>query len=174
MELANKEPDTHAPMQTMVVKKHRSAWSTVAFIFLLLAIVAGVAAFWAWSQWQEAESRLLNADNDKTAMQLAITKAKTEAETLQTQINEQKAATGNDEEQIKQTAKDHNSYLSVQATNPAVAVTKQDADQAIATVTGSNLTYKAYLKKVNNTWHVVYSGQAAPSAEVVKQYGLKI
>lgn len=34
--------------------------------------------------------------------------------------------------------------------------------------------YKLYLKKVNDTWMVVYSGQNVPSAEIVKQFDIKL
>ncbi len=174
MQLSNGETDKQ---QVIVQKKKRSGWSTMAMLFLLLFAVAAGTSAWFWYMWQNDHLALNDAKNDTSASEQTISNLRTELGKANQTIKDvtEQGAGMTDEEMIKSAAKNHNDLLATPLVNATVALDKKDGEQAIATVSdNSGGAYKAYVKKVNGSWAVVWSGQNTPPTEVITQYGIKI
>ncbi len=172
----NAEPSTIAaePRQTTVIKKSRSAWSTVAFFFLLLLLIALGAIAWMYFMWQDSQNQAASSKTELTSAQATISSLREKIATSNGEASAQAQTPVNDEADIKTAAKNYNDSLANPFKNPKIEVAKKDGSQAIAMVSEGVAGYKLYLKKVNDTWMVVYSGQNVPPAEIVKQFDIKL
>ena len=178
----NRQSETPAPTpaQTQVVekptlvKRRGSAWSTFAFFLLILLLMAVAALAWLWFSRQDALNQVGERNAELNASQVTIGNLR---EQLGAKNGEETAianAPVNDEEQIRSAVKDYNNALATPLTDATIEVTKRDGNLAIASVGNVTAGYKAYLKKVNGAWLVVWSGQNTPPADTVKQFDLKL
>lgn len=164
---------TQATPQPVVVKK-RSAWSTVAFLFLLLLLLSLGASAWLWSMWQDSQNDVATSKSELTAATTTIANLREQLGKANGQVAAEAALPINDEEAIKTAVKNYNDTMATPLKNVKIEVAKKDGSQAIASVADATSGYKAYLKKVNNEWMVVWTGQNTPPADVVAQFGLTI
>lgn len=168
------QPTVAAAPAPTVVKKSRSAWSTVAFFFMLLLLIAAGCAAWMWMMWQDSHNQLVSTKSQLTAAETTIAGLRDKV----SQANGEAAALAkqpvNDEALIKVAAKTYNDALATPLKNPTITVTKKDGAQAIATVADLTSGYKVFLKKVNNTWVAFFAGQNVPPADIAQQFGLTI
>lgn len=175
MQLSHGETDKQ---HVVVQKQRRSGWSTVAMLFLLLFAVAAGTAAWFWYMWQADHTSLTDARTTTSKSEQTITGLRNELsnakESLSAATNS--AANKTDEDMIKAAALQHDRLLTPPTANPEVKMTKKDGNQAIASVgdSASGAGYMAYLKKVDNQWFVVWSGQNTPPSDVITLYGIKI
>ena len=167
------EPQTVNKQPVKPVKK-RSAWSTVAFLFALLMLVAAGAFAWSYYMWKDTQKQL-------TAKQSEIAAAQTQINGLREQLG---IATGkaqaeatlptNDESLITDAVKSYNGSLASPLADSKVTIAQRTETQALANVANSTASYKVYLKKASNKWVVVWSGTGTPAQDVIDRYGLKI
>lgn len=157
-----------------VVVKKRSIWSTVAFTFLiLLLITAGVAA-WLWFMWQDGQSQNSAVRSDLSSANSTIADLREKLGVKNGQAAAEDNMPDNDEANIAAATKSYNASLANPLKDVKVEVVKRDGNQAVANVSDVTSGYKAYLKKANGQWVVVWSGQNEPDENVVKQFGLDI
>lgn len=174
MQLSHGETDKQ---HVVVQKQRRSGWSTVAMLFLLLFAVAAGTAAWFWYMWQTDHTSLSDARTTTSTSAQTISSLRDELSKAKASLSEATNSVANktDEEQIKLAAKSHNALLATPLPNVTVKLDKTEGSQAIATVSdNSGGAYKAYLKKADGMWAVVWSGQNAPTTEVKTQYGITI
>lgn len=157
-----------------VVVKKRSGWSTVAFLFLLLMVIAFGVAAWFWLMWQESENRFAANKTDLTNAQMQVANLREQLGVKNGAAEAVQNLPVNDEQAIKTAVKDYNAAFATPLADVKIELAKRDGNQAIATVAGAVAGYKVYLKKVENAWVVVWSGQNVPPADVVKQFDLKL
>lgn len=168
------EPVTAGSDQRATVVKKRSAWSTVAFLFLLLLLIALGASAWLWTMWQDSQNQVSANKSDLTAATATIANLREQLGKANGQAEAEAALPVNDEETIKTAVKNFNASLAAPVKDAKVEVTKKDGDQAIATVADTTAGYKVYLKKTDQSWTAVWSGQNTPPADVISRFGLKL
>lgn len=174
MQLSNGET---AKQQIITQKKRRNPWSTVAMVFLLLFVITAALAAWFWYMWQDNQVALSTANETESAAEQTIANLRQELgktqDSLASAANSVANKTG--EEMIKSAAKNHNDLLATPLQNATVKIDKTEANQAIATVSDNGGgAYKAWLKKSDGMWAVVWSGQNTMPADMKTQYGMTI
>ncbi len=167
--------DTHttpSPQSAGIVKKTRSAWSTVAFFFLLLLMISLGVAAWLWSSWQNAENQTALSKSEVKSAQSTIADLRQKLGEAHGQAAAEAGMPINDEALIKEVVTRYNAALASPLKDIKIDVTRREGNQAIASVSDVTAGYKAYLKKSNNAWIVIYSGQNNPPADIIKQFDL--
>ena len=156
--------------------KKRSAWSTVAFLFLMLFLLAVAAAGVLWYLWQQSQNSLGTVQAENTSLKFNLDQSKQQVARLEGRGEQAAAeASSNDETLIQKAALTYNSLLASPLKDAKVTVTKKDGTQAIATIADTTSGYKAYMKKgTDGAWHVVWTGQNTPAADVVRQFNLTV
>lgn len=170
-------PDKKNQAVIAPTKKRRGFWSTLAMLFLLLLALAIGTAGWFWYQWQNDHTSLLSQQTAVSTAESTITNLKNELTKANSQLKEttEKTANMTDDQLIEQAVKAEDKLHAVPMATIKVSVTKKDGNQAIAEVgDGTKSAYNAYLKKADNQWQVVWTGQGTPTAEVQKLYGLTL
>ncbi len=174
MDMNRKETSTPVPtnQSPVVVKKRRSAWSTVAFLFMLLLLASLAMGAWLWYMWQDSKNQQATLRSDVSSAQAAMANLREQIGVKNGQAAAEANQPVNDETAIISAVKAYNSALGTPINDVKIQVTKRDGNIAIANVSNVTAGYKAYLKKSGNIWLVVWSGQNTPPDEVVKLFGL--
>lgn len=167
-------PPAQASPQTTIVKRSRSAWSTVAFLFMLLLLMALGACAWLYMSWQDSQNQLNSQQSQTNNAQATIANLRQKLGEATGQAQAEANAPVNDEALIKTAVTNYNAALASPLKNPKIEVTKRDGNIAVASISDITAGYKAYLKKSNNSWIVIYSGQNEPPADTLTQFDLKL
>ena len=147
----------------------------VLVVLLVLILMASTAAFgYLWWQARSAQAQVAQAQTDKEAAEKKATEAEAKLKELEdTQATETEAAKQTDTELITAAAQNYANAM-VDGANDKLGKPELNAkNKSFATVAVSGEGgYVMTLKKVNNAWVVIYSGQAAPDAATVEMFGI--
>lgn len=171
MDFSQKETTSSQP--TTVVRK-RSAWSTVAFMFALLMLMALGAFAWAYYMWQSEQKQVASKQSEISSLQSSVTSLHSEVSKATGKAEAEASQPANDEAAIRTQVLAHNASLATPLKDAKVELTERKDSQALATVSNTTASYKAYVKKTTAGWVVVWSGSGKPSDDVVERYGLKL
>lgn len=167
---------TTEPLQrtdTRVGTRKISGWSTVAFFFMILLLLALGTAAWLWMSWREADDRAAAYKSDVVSAQSLVADLR-EQLGVKSGLAAQETTPANDEQLIKTAVTDYNNTLAAPLANAAIELTKRDGDQATARVSDTLSGYTVFLKKAKEAWVVVWAGQNTPPEAIVKQFNLKV
>lgn len=150
-------------------KKYSKALSLASILFLLAILGAGVLGYF----WYDASERLGTLENEKTTLSAenAVLKQKQSAVTP----TEVTASTEPDDKAliIAAVTASANAPVSAKDSKVTVNVMKQGSEFAYTNAAFEGGGGAAYiLKKVDDTWTVIFSGQSAVDDETIEAFGI--